>query len=108
MAQDSTLPLDRNSQAVQVLGPGNYAAGFACTATSARTALPTGCVAGDILRIASSQDCYIKFGTSTVTATTSDILFLAGAEFMKVPALATHVAAIRLGADGVVQVSKMI
>jgi hypothetical protein len=108
MANDSTLPLDRNATPVQVLGPGNYSAGFSCTAVSARTALPTGCVAGDILRIASSQDCYIKFGTVTVTATTSDILFLAGAEFLKVPAGATHIAAIRVGADGVVQVTKMV
>jgi hypothetical protein len=108
MARDANLPLDRNSVAVQILGPGNYVAGFACTAASARTALPTGTVEGDIVRIASSQDCYIKFGTVTVTATTSDILFLAGAEFLKVPYGATHVAAIRVGSDGVVQVTKMV
>jgi hypothetical protein len=108
MANDSTLPLDRNATAVQVLGPGNYAAGIAITVASNRTALPTGCVAGDILRIASSQDCYVKFGTVTVTATTSDVLFLAGAEFMKVPAGATHIAGIRVGADGVLQVTKMV
>jgi hypothetical protein len=108
MARDAKLPLDRNSVGIQVLGPGNYSAGFAVTAASARAALPTGCVGGDVVRIASTQDCYIKFGTVSTDAATTDILFLAGAEFMTVPNLATHLAAIRVGSDGVVQVTKMV
>lgn len=108
MARDATLPLDRNSAAVQVLGPGNYAGGFATGAASASAALPTGTVAGDVVRIAATQDCYIKFGAIGLTAATTDILFLAGAEFFKVPVGATHIAAIQVGSAGVVQVTKMI
>ena len=108
MARDATLPIDRNSASVQVLGPGAYAGGFAVGVASASAALPTGTVGGDIVRIAATQDCYIKFGLTGLTAASTDILFLAGAEFFKVPQAATHIAAIRVGSDGVVQVTKMI
>lgn len=62
-----------------------------------------------LVRIASNVDCYVKFGNSSVTATTSDMLFPAGAEVFAVEDPATtHVAAILVGATpGVLTATKM-
>lgn len=63
-----------------------------------------------LVRLASTVDCYVKFGNSGVTATSSDMLFPAGAEVFAVedPAI-THVAAILVGATpGVLSATKML
>jgi hypothetical protein len=63
-----------------------------------------------LVRIAANVDCYLKFGNSSVVATSSDMLFPAGAEVFSVedPAI-THVAAILVGATpGVVTATKML
>lgn len=65
-------------------------------AASARVALPSD---AHIIRIATSQPCYFKFGDGTVAATGTDSLFPAGSETFRIPAEATHIAVIR---DGVV------
>jgi predicted GH43/DUF377 family glycosyl hydrolase len=63
-----------------------------------------------LVRIAASVDCYMKFGDSTVTATTSDMLFPAGAEIFSVedPRI-THIAALLVGSTpGVLTATKML
>jgi hypothetical protein len=69
--------------------------------TTARVALPT----DDVVRVAASTDCYIRFGNSTVNAATSDALFVKGSELFKVPYGATHLAFIQLATGGVISVT---
>lgn len=63
-----------------------------------------------LVRLASNVDCYVKFGNSAVTATSSDMLFPAGAEIFAVedPSI-THVAALLVAATpGVLSATKML
>ena len=101
------LPIDANSFPIQALALVGTTGKISITGTSARVALPSGVGHEDVLRLASTTDCYIKFGDSTVEATTSDALFTAGVELFKVPAAATHVAAIQVSASGVMTVTEL-
>lgn len=103
----SALPKDTSGEAIQALAPAGTPAKIAVAAASARVALPAGAVAGAVVRIASTTDCYFKFGDSNVAATSSDFLFPAGTEYLKVPAGGhTHIAAIRETVDGVLVLSE--
>lgn len=64
--------------------------------SSVRVALPSG---PQVVRLAATGNCWIKFGDGTVTATTSDTLFPAGVEVVKIPTGVTHIAAIQDGAS---------
>lgn len=85
------------------------ATGFSAAtgAASARTAIP---VASDgnvprFIRVASRNECYVKIGSSTVTATTGDILVQpADCVILQVPAGVTHIAYIQGTAAGQVNV----
>lgn len=63
-----------------------------------------------LVRIAANIDCYIKFGDSSVVATSSDLLFPTGAEVFSVNQMGyTHVSILGLGATpGVASVTKMV
>ena len=103
---NKSLPVDQNRKAIQTLRLGATSTNIAVGVTTARVALPTGVTGGDIVRIASNTDSYIVFGTSTVDATTSDALFTQGVEIFHVPAGATHLASIRVSADGVLTITE--
>lgn len=62
-----------------------------------------------LVRIASTVDCYIKFGDSSVSASASDMLFPAGAEVFAVEdPTTTHIAAVTVGGTpGVLTATKM-
>jgi hypothetical protein len=76
---------------------------------SARIALPTGALESYFAaRIASTTNCYIKFGDGSVNAANTDTLFPAGAEVMMVPGGATHLAFIRDTADGSITITAMV
>lgn len=98
----ANLPKDQNGHVIQALSlePTLNVKG-AVAATTARVALP----AGDVVRIASTTDCYIRFGDSSVEAAATDAVFPIGSEFLKVPSGATHMAFIRVTADGVISVT---
>lgn len=90
------LVRDQNGSTVQALGPSpTGVATVAIGASSARVALPSNC---DVIRVAASNDCYIKFGDVTVAATASDTIFPKGAELFTIPAGTTYLAVIQLGA----------
>lgn len=97
---------DTSGGVVQALYPSSTVT-LNVSGSSGRVAMtdPISCV-----RIASTVDCYIKFGNSSVTATASDMLFPAGVEVFAVedPAI-THVAAVLVAATpGVLTATKMV
>ena len=100
------LPRDSGSVAIQAVFPISTVS-LPVSASSARVQLPTNT---GVVRIASNVDVYLEFGGSGVTATTSSMLFPAGAEVFSCEDNAvTHVAALIVGATpGVLTASKMI
>lgn len=101
------LPRDYNSQVVQTLSPIDTIT-LSAGAVSVRDALPSDTT---VVRVASLVDVYIKFGDSTVTATSGDVLFPAGAEVFKVPVdptVSTHIATLQVSAGGNISVTKMV
>ncbi len=101
------LPRDKNGQPIQTLAIDANTASLAVAGASADVALPTGARAGDIVRVACNTDCHIAWGDNTITATTSDCLFPAGVEIMRVPAGATNLAAIRVTANGTLTINEV-
>lgn len=97
-----------NGEAIEVLAIGTAAIPITVATATSSQALPSGAIDGDTLRVASTTDCYIRFGTSLVEAAATDAYFPAGVEYLKVPQGATHLAAIRLAADGVLSMHLMV
>lgn len=101
----ASLPSDQSGREIQALSPTTNGT-ISIGAASARVAVPAGC---DVVRLAASCNCYIKFGDSAVAAAATDHVFPTGAEVMKLPAGVTHIAAIQLGAvTGTLSISAMV
>ena len=84
-------------------------AGFSAAtgAASARSAIPTDGSGNrpNYIRVAARNECYVKIGDSSVTATTNDILVQnADSIIIQVPKAATHIAYIQGVAAGQVNV----
>lgn len=109
MPNKVNLPEDANSNPVQVLTPDMATALFgALTATAVRLALPT---STEIVQIVSTQDMWVKFGDSTVTAaadTNANMLLTAGSQAYRFPTGSTHVSFVRDTTDGRVGVVGLI
>jgi hypothetical protein len=84
--------------------------------TTDRIALPTG---AKLIELSSTADCYIRFGTVAVDATTTigdddtaSKLFMAGVQIIEVPSpggvLATHIAYLQVAAAGFIQAEKLV
>jgi hypothetical protein len=85
---------DTSGSAVQALQPDQNVT-LNVTTSSARVTLPTNT---SLVRIACLVDVYLEFGGSSVTATTSSMLFPAGTEIFNIQAATTtHVAALLVG-----------
>ena len=102
-----TLPFDQNAYPINILKLKDTSAKLTVGAASTRVALPTGVDAKDCIRVACNTDCYVKLGGSSVTATASDTLFLAGVEYITVAPGQTHIAAIQVGVSGVLTVTEV-
>jgi hypothetical protein len=76
-----TLPRDNNSQVIQALHPSSSVNGSISSAGAVRLTLPANT---EIVRAASTMNCYLKFGDSAVVATSSDLLFPVGAEVFSI------------------------
>ena len=87
-----SLPTDENTHDKVSVGAGSVASDM------------TG---AQVVRIASNTDAYIKFGTSGVTATSSDLLFPAGVEVLIMPKDTTHVAIVQESASGIATITKV-
>ncbi len=59
-----------------------------------------------LVRVAATEDCYIRFDTSAVPATSADTLMVRGVEAMLIPFAVTHVSAIAIDNDGEVTVTE--
>ena len=58
-----------------------------------------------LVRVAATEDCYIRFDTSAVPATSADTLMVRGVEAMLIPFYVTHVSAIAIDNNGEVTVT---
>lgn len=103
---DPRLPRDTGNVAVQALFP-VATTSLSVSASTSRIAMPANT---NVVRIASTVDVYLEFGGSGVVATSSSMLFPAGAEvFSCVDDSITHVAAMLVGATpGTLTASKMV
>ncbi len=108
MAVTPRLPKDVNGTEVQSLSLASVSTIATVGVASASTALPTGATPGSVIRVACTVDCHIAFGASGVTAANTDHLFTPGVEVMVVPDSATHIAAIRVSADGTLSCTLML
>ena len=97
---------DTSGAAVQALLP-DATSTLSLSGASGRVILPTNT---NLVRIATTVDCYIAFGDSSVVATTNSMLFPTGADVFNVNRSdITHVAAILVGArPGVLTATKMV
>ena len=108
MAQ-ATLRRDKVGFPIQALAP-DYTSGAVASvsigASATSAALPSDC---DVVRVAASNDCYIRFGLTGLAAVATDSVFPKGVELFSVPAGATHFSVIQLGAvTGTVSVTRML
>jgi hypothetical protein len=95
---------DTYGQPVQSLTPGNSVS-VSIGGSSGFVALPAG---SEVVRLACNAKCFVKFGTSGVVATVTDLMMPVGAEILTVPAGTTHIAAIQDGpVTGVLNVTRM-
>lgn len=101
-----SLPRDVGNATIQAVFP-VASSNMAVSGSTARVALPT---ETNIVRIASTVDVYLEFGGSGVNATSSSMLFPAGAEiFSCIDNSVTHVAALIVGAvPGTLSATKMV
>jgi len=94
-----------NGTEIQVLSITTEVAKLTASGTTSSAALPTGVSSGKLMRLATTEDCYIKFGGSGVTATATDTLFPAGVEILQCPTGATYIAVIQVSTGGPVTVT---
>lgn len=76
------------------------------TATEDTQALPASLVAGRLVRVSCTTDCYIRWDSSAVAATNTDTLLIRGVEPQRVPEGATHVSAVRGTSNGVMTITQ--
>lgn len=96
MASSPKLLTDVNAHPIQAPELADDAVAIAVGTSTSADAVPTGAT---LIRIGLDTACYIRFGTSGVTVTTSNgHYFPAGVEILVVPEDATHMA--NISADG--------
>ncbi len=100
------LPQDRNANPIQVLAPGTTTSDDV-DGSSDSVAVP-GSAPGRIVRVAVTQDTYINFGASGVTAAASNILLPAGAEYFQVPEDTGFIAYLQVTTAGRISVTEMV
>lgn len=82
---------------------------LATSGTSANVAIPTDSsgAAPKYIRVAATQDCYIKLGPSGVAAVAGDMLLQVGDSVVLATSFAPYIAALQVSAAGVLQVSPL-
>lgn len=107
MATDvPNLLRDTGGEALQAISPLTSVTAT-LSASSQRLTLPTDTY---VVRIAATNNCYIRFGTSAVDAASTDMLFPIGCEVFNISSRAiTHVAVIGLdGSGGAFSATKVV
>ena len=91
---------------IQIPGITNDVMSLSPTVSTADTdALPAAIEPGMLIRIASTEDVYIRWDSSAVDADDTDTLFTRGVEAQLVPKDVTHFSCLSVGTDGVVTVT---
>lgn len=99
----TNLPTDVNSRPIQTLSPVEHQVGTVSTGAALRLVIPADT---QVIRVASTVDCYMKLGDSGVTATSSDAVFPIGVEVFSKKEY-THISLLAITATGVASVSRM-
>lgn len=102
-----TMSRDVSGTAIQALCPSGPTSSINTSGASASAALPAGLQEGEIVRVAATHDCYIKFGQSGLSATATDILMPAGVEYFVLPKNATHFAGLQVAEAGRLQIQEV-
>jgi hypothetical protein len=100
-----TLPRSKGASEIHVPALTNSVVALAFTGTADTQALPAGFTQGVLVRVATSEDCYLRWDSSATAATSADTLMIRGVEPQLVPRLATHVSAVRLATDGAMTIT---
>ena len=107
MPQNIQNPLvfDNGSKPSYAHGDGTRV-NLASGAASANAAIPAG---ARVVKVTATENCWLNFGTSGVTASAANtsILFLAGVDIIYLPSTVTHVAAIQFATAGTVQLERV-
>lgn len=103
------LPQDRESQPIQVLAPAQATSvNSPVGGTTARLQIPT---TSEIILITSTEDVWVKFGSSSVAISaageTGSFLLLAGERALQTPTGMTHLAFIQRANAGVICLTNM-
>lgn len=107
MAHAGSLASSSNGTEIQVLSIEINVLKLTATGTSSRGTLPSGATPGRLIRLASVEHIYIKFGDNTVIAALTDTLYPAGVEVMQVPTDATDIAVLQVADTGPVTVTAL-
>jgi hypothetical protein len=102
-----TLPQDMDSSKIQALEPvDSTTAAISASSASARVALPSG---AKLIEIAASNVCHWQFGSSSVTAATTNKV-INGMGTYVVPSGVTHIAAVTTTgvASAILTITKMV
>ena len=99
--------LGRSLGATEIQAPGitNTVVSLSPTTGAADTDTITGMQEGQLVRVAATEDCYIRFDSSATDATSADSLMIRGVEAMLIPRLTTHVSAISATTNGAVTIT---
>lgn len=100
------MPRDNNSDAIQTLSPlEGTVVQLTISAGNSSIALPED---AEVIEVAASDLCRLKFGTASVDATSGARVFPPGVAVYKVPEGATHVAVTQIGtSSGFVTICEM-
>lgn len=102
---DAILPRDNDSYPIQCLAPSTITNG-PISSSSAVLVLPSG---ASIVEVGVSSDCWLLWGTSGSTVTTSTGMFMPkGSAIYRVPDGVTHIAAIQDTVSGRLSITKLI
>lgn len=104
---DIMLPADKHDNPIQAMAPGvTQTIAFSGTSAATTNALSKNTV---VVRLLATQPCFIKIGTGTPTATTSDMYLPAGIpEYFAAEGIYTlKVAALQVSAAGTLYVTEM-
>lgn len=102
--------LSRSTNATEMHIPSisNTVVKMSFTGTADTQALPSLLEEGRLVRVACSEDCYMRWDSSAVNATATDTLMIRGVEPQQVPKDATHVSTLRVTTNGVMTITMFL
>jgi hypothetical protein len=103
-----TLSRSRGATELSIPSLSNTVVSLSFTVAADTQALPALLEPARLVRVACSEDCYIRWDSSATDASSTDTLMIRGVEPQRVPEGATHVSAIRESTDGVMTITMFL